>query len=114
MAMLEEVHSLPGMSAKSNFTFGANFRQSKVLFELAPFGFDMVQPKVWQKTVGVKTATKGTKRTSADLKKLVAEVCDRLFPGCDIRTPRGRLIDGRSDALMIAYYCLLKHTGHVK
>jgi len=110
MAMLEEVHSLFGMSAKSNFSFGGAFHKAKLLLELQlNYGFDLVTPKVWQKTVGIPNKKPKEKRTSAQLKKLVEKQCKQLYPGCDIYTPRGKLLDGRSDALMIAHYCMLKY-----
>lgn len=108
-AVLESVHSLPGMSAKSNFTFGGEFYTSKALLELQDFGYDLVQPKDWQKVVGIPAKKKGVKRTSAELKKLVAERATQIYPQAQLYTPRGRLLDGRSDALMIAHYCRLTY-----
>ncbi len=122
MAMLEEVHSLKLVSAKSNFVFGGNFIRVKTLLNLQEFGLDMVQPKEWQKVTGImvpkvpkgeydtkaQIKARATKRAK-DLKLKVAEVCERLYPGCEIRGPQGGLKDGKSDALMIAHYCYLKY-----
>jgi len=106
-AMLEKVHSLMGMSAKSNFTFGGQFFMCVTLLTLQRFGWDYVQPKTWQKTVGIPEKKKGIKRSSAQLKKLVAERCLQIYPNAKIYGPKGGLLDGRSDALMIAHYCRL-------
>lgn len=109
MSMLEDVHSLPVMTAKSNFGFGKNLGIVDTLLQLQSFGMDKVKPKAWQKEVGIKTIPKGTKRTPVQLKNEVAALCERLYPGCEIRGPKGGLKDGRSDALMIAHYCYLKY-----
>jgi len=109
MSMLEDVHSLPVMTAKSNFSFGKNLGIVDTLLRLQSFGLDKVKPKAWQKEVGVKPIPKGTKRTPVQLKNEVAALCESLYPGCDIRGPKGGLKDGRSDALMIAHYCYLKY-----
>jgi len=108
-AILEDVHSLFGMSAKSNFNFGKNLGIVETLLKLQDFPLETetVQPKVWQKSVGVDIPKeiKGPKRSKA-IKARVAELCEKLYPGCKIWGPKGGLMDGRSDALMIAHYCL--------
>jgi len=109
MSMLEDVHSLPVMTAKSNFGFGKNLGIVDTLLRLQTFGLDKVKPKAWQKEVGIKPIPKGTKRTPKQLKDEVAALCEQLYPGCNIRGPKGGLMDGRSDALMIAHYCYLKY-----
>ena len=104
MAMIEDVHSIFGMSAKSNFSFGRNLGTVTTLLTLQSrnFGLDLVQPKIWQKYAGVKKKGK-------EIKKEVAEIAERLYPGCDIRGPEGGLLDGRSDALLIAHFCAHKY-----
>lgn len=122
MSMLEEVHSLKLVSAKSNFIFGKNLGIVETMLKLQDFGLDTVSPKEWQKVVGAtvpkipkgKDDTKATIKARAtkrkkDLKEKVAELCVRLYPGCEIRGPQGGLKDGRSDSLMIAHYCYLKY-----
>lgn len=110
MAMIEDVHSLHGMSAKSNFSFGWNVGMLRTLLDLQSFGHDLVKPKEWQKGVGVSVPQKfkGSVRSKM-LKNAVADMCERLYPGCQIRGPQGGLKDGRSDALMIAHFCRLKY-----
>lgn len=110
MAMIEDVHSLHGMSAKSNFSFGWNVGMLRTLLDLQSFGHDLVKPKEWQKAVGVSVPQKfkGSVRSKM-LKNAVADICERIYPGCQIRGPQGGLKDGRSDALMIAHFCRLKY-----
>ena len=109
ITMIEKVASVFGASAKANFTFGTNVGIANTLLDTLPVGKDFVNAKVWQKFIGVPAKKKGQKRSSAELKKIIAEICERLYPGCDIRGPRGGLLDGRSDALMIAHYCAHKY-----
>lgn len=104
MAMIEDVHSIHGTSAKSNFQFGKNLGIATALLSTCYFGLDTVSPKVWQKFAKVPPKLKG-----AALKKEIAAIAERLYPGCPIRGPQGGLLDGRSDALMIAHYCLHKY-----
>lgn len=103
--MIEDVHSIFGMNAKSNFNFGYNVGRVNTLAEATGFMVDKVQPKKWQKTVGVKSTTK----SGPAMKKEVAEICGRLYPKISVHGPKDGLDDGKSDALMIAHYCYLTH-----
>lgn len=106
---LELVHSLGGMSAKSNFTFGGMFWRAKTILDCLGHPFELVTPKVWQQAVGV--PTKKDRDPDDDLKKIVARMAHKLYPSASLYGPRGGLLDGRSDSLMIAHYLMLKHGG---
>lgn len=103
MAAVEDVHSIFGMSARSNFTFGKNTGILHGLLRGFGYSLDLIQPKVWQKAIGVKTKGK-------DIKKEVASIVTRLYPSCEIYTSRKRLLDGRSDALALAHYLSIKYS----
>ena len=98
---IEDVHSMFGMSAKSNFTFGRNLGSIHAIAEINCFGRppSTVAPKVWQNFIGVTAKGKA-------IKKQVAEIATKLYPAANIHGKRGGLLDGRSDALMIAHYGL--------
>jgi len=100
---LENVHSLYGMSAKSNFGFGRNFGIAFAIAKLAVSDgpVQQVTPKVWQKYIGVTAKGKA-------IKKQVAEIANILYPIANLYGKRGGLLDGRADALMIAHYGLNK------
>ena len=104
MIMIEKVHAIQGTSAGSNFKFGYNVGMINALAEASGIGVDHITPKMWQKKIGV------TKKGPA-IKKEVAQIAERLYPGAQIKGPRGGLLDGRSDALCIAHYNYLKYTG---
>lgn len=109
MIGIESVHSVFGMSAKSNFTFGYNVGGINMLMESTGIGIDHVTPKVWQKGVGI--MAKKPPRKPPELKKAVAGLAARLYPDAPLFGPRGGLLDGRSDSLMIAHYMALKYGG---
>lgn len=95
--IIEDVHSLPKMSAKSNFQFGRAVERVNLLAELVGVRVELIQPKRWQKYVGVK-------QTGPAIKKEVAAIAARLYPDAPLYGPKGGLLDGRSDSLMIAHY----------
>jgi hypothetical protein len=109
---IEDVHSLGGMSAKSNFQFGRNLGLIESLIHTCGCEDDViyVQPKAWQKACGVEFKyTPGmTSEEKAKHRKLTVAADARiLYPEAQIYGPKGGLKDGRSDALMIAHYLRL-------
>ena len=100
---IENIHSLYGMSAKSNFNFGKNLGVVTTISEIISKGDNSkirtVTPKIWQQYIGV---TKKGKH----IKKNVADIAKKLYPDVEIHGKRGGLLDGRSDACMVAYYGL--------
>lgn len=100
--LMEDVHSLFGMSAKSNFQFGWNVGMINTLARLAYAPTFHIQPKEWQKKVGVTAKGKAVKQN-------VAQLCEQLYPQVNIRGKRGGLLDGISDALLIAHCAFLTY-----
>lgn len=97
--MIESVHSLFGMSAKSNFNFGFNLGEITTICSLVT-EIQTVTPKVWQKAVGVTVQGK-------EIKKFVGGLCAEMYPDISVHGPKGGLLDGKSDSLMIAHYNFL-------
>jgi len=104
---IEDVHSIHGTSAKSNFNFGFNVGVLHAIADITQIGFDLIKPKEWQKVVGV--PTQKPKTAPAVRKKAIAAVALRLYPTALLYGPRGGLLDGRADALMIAHYLSIKY-----
>ena len=98
-AWLENVHSLFGMSAKSNFGFGRNLGYAIAISQIGTSGAiaRTVAPKVWQKYIGVTVKGKA-------IKNQVAQIAASIYPSASLHGKLGGLLDGRSDALMLAYY----------
>lgn len=110
LVALEDVHSLPGMSAKSNFAFGGMLWRIRTILDCVPITYELVQPKVWQKVVGA--PTRKFLNGEMDLKAAIADLAQGYYPEATLHGPKGGLLDGRSDALMLAHYLRLKHGGH--
>lgn len=94
---IEDVHAIQGTSAGSNFSFGYNVGVVNTIAIASQVMVDRVTPKKWQKFVGVK-------EKGPAIKKEVAEIALRLYPDAKLFGPKGGLLDGRSDSLMIAHY----------
>ncbi len=113
MAMIEDIHSLFGVSSKANFGLGRELGRMNALLSIQEFGLDLVAPKIWQKAVGVKLPVKkkGAKPVKSNpiIKKEVERLCNQLYPGCNIYGPKGGLWDGRSDSLMLCHYTRCKY-----
>jgi hypothetical protein len=102
MIMIEDVHAIFGSSAKSTFNFGFNVGILHGIIRTLNLPLDLVQPKAWQKHAGV--TAKGKL-----IKNEVKDIGQRIYPGAQVFGPKGGLLDGRSDALLIASYCKFKH-----
>ncbi len=103
LVCIEDVHSIYGANAKSNFGFGRNLGFIEgVLWTTGITAIRYVPPKAWQRAIGV-TGFKESK----DRKKALIQKALELFPGTDfLRTPRCKTPDsGMADALLIAYVC---------
>ena len=103
MVVIEDVHSIFGMSAKSHFGFGKSVGfLNGVIWSLGATSIRLIPPKVWQKAIGV-TGIKESK----DRKQALIDKALELFPGVDLKaTPRCTTPhSGCADALLIAYVC---------
>ena len=96
---IEDVHSFPGMSAKSNFGFGRSAGTVMAIAQIATKGklIKKVTPKIWQSYIGITAKGKAIKHD-------VANKALQIYSNAIIHGKRGGLLDGRSDALMIAHY----------
>lgn len=109
-AVIEDVHSVFGSSAKSNFEFGVNKGMLIGMLTALRMPYSLVPPKTWQSVVwercdkvmdGKKVKTKETSFNCAK----------RIFPNVDMRrTPRCKnLDDGICDSLLMAEYARRKN-----
>lgn len=105
---IEDVHSLYGMSAKSNFKFGYNlgFITALVCCYLPYNSITLVQPKKWQAQVGAPSQKFLGKEMK--LKQAIADIAEALYPNAELYGPKGGLQDGKADALMIAHWLYLQ------
>ena len=97
--LIEEVHSMPGNSARSMFTFGQNYGMLRAMLVACYIPFETVTPTVWQKEFGL-THRKITKTKKKNKHKAKAQ---ELFPLIDPMT------HALADALLIAEYAKRKY-----
>lgn len=107
--VIEDVHSIFGSSAKSNFQFGRICGILRTLAEFTGAEIVLVPPKTWQKRVWVEEdlVVKGKKK---DTKATSLNASLRIFPEVDFRKS-GRATkphDGLVDAALIAYSITIK------
>jgi len=100
---LERQWTWPGEGAVQSFSHGEQY--GLLIGMLTAFGVPYVTPtaQAWQKEFGVKKDGKrSTKGASYDK-------ASALFPKEVFKTERGRILDGRCDAVLIAEYGRRKH-----
>ena len=122
-AVIEDVHSIFGAGAKSNFQFGRALGIIEGIICSLSIPFTKVAPKKWQaemwegvRPVLLPTGKKkkdGSVKTKIDTKATSAIACKRLFPNTDFRPTERSKKDhnGAIDAALIAVYCQRKFNG---
>lgn len=97
-AAIEKVSAMPKQGVTSMFKFGANYGIWKGILAAKGIPFQEVSPQAWQKGIVSKARDKSPSIATAG----------RLFPKAELFGPRGGKKDGRSDALLIAYFCMMQ------
>lgn len=112
MIIMEEVHSIFGTSANSNFSFGHinGFLLGIVVSCLIPY--ILVQPKEWQKDIWInqdKVFKPGKTKKTIDTKSTSLLAAKRLFPNTDFRksSKSEKFHDGLVDAGLIGKWFLM-------
>jgi len=101
---VEKVHAMPQNGVTSMFTFGTSYGRILGILESFDISYQLVQPSVWKKFVGV-TADKKTSISRAQ--KLFPEVS--LLPTKRSRVPN----DGLAEALLLAHYLKCKSLAKI-
>lgn len=96
VAVIENVHSMPGQGVSSSFKFGQGFGGLRMALTAVGIPFDLVSPQKWQKTLGVVPRTRTETKTSH--KNKLKAMAQRQFPQLKITLKT-------ADALLIALYC---------
>lgn len=102
---LELVHSMPRQSVVSMFSMGRGVGIWEGVVASVPAMLTKVDPQRWKRHF-----LAGYKERGGDAGKLAAErEVSRLFPYLVLRTPKGRLLDGRADAVGILMWARGQH-----
>lgn len=98
LLIVEKVHSMPQQSSVSTFTFGTGYGIWLGIIAALRIPSVRVDPRTWKKVC--------LKDVPKDDVAAQAAVAGRLYPGAasQLVTPRGRVLDGRADALFLAHY----------
>ena len=110
---IEQVHAIPGAGATSTFNFGFNYGVvTAVLYSVTRTIFK-ISPRLWQNFIELKVNSKlkGVRRRK-EIKRKVAGICKTFYPDTELYGSRGGLLDGRSDAAMIAHMVYHKYLKH--
>lgn len=97
VAFVEKMQPMP-KGGLANFKLGAYRDALRMAFTGLGVSLIEVPPKEWQWEFGIKNG-KGD-----DTKAQSYLVASRMFPGVELKGPRGAILDGRADALLIAEY----------
>jgi len=98
---LEAQQSMPGQGVSSTFTTGQGFGRLEGLLTGLWISYEVVRPQRWMRAMGIPAG--------ADKAKHV-EVAQSMYPKAGLTGPRGRKLDGRADALLIATWAM-RETG---
>ena len=106
-AVLETVTAMPGQGVVSCLSIGYGFGLYEGILAMQRISHENVHPKRWQKEYRISSA-------AGDTKAQGFQIASRLFPGTILKTPRGKLITGRIDSLLICEYCRRKKCGELE
>lgn len=120
--IIEQVTAMPGQGSVGTLQMGFGNGMYITILSILGISYQIVHPKTWQKSLGIqsdivvpktndcKTDEELEKRRllvadrKKDVKNRVYQFVNRLYPGLELITKRGKLLDGRCDALALAEY----------
>ena len=105
--MLEQAQVMPKQGIKGAFTYGVGYGKIKATLEFLSIPYQEIAPSVWKKEFSLIKKSKA-KKSKAD----AVGVARHLFPWVEFLTERGRLLDGRAEALLLAEYAKRKYNEH--
>lgn len=98
--ILEKAQALPQQSSTAGFNYGMGYGKILSVLEILKIPFEEVRPMKWRKEYSLPTGK------DVDKKGAAAKVAIQLYPELKEKfyTPRGKLLDGRVEALLMADY----------
>ena len=92
---LEKSQAMPDQGGVSNFNYGMGFGILQACAVCNSIPLNLIHPVTWKKAI---MFGQGKEKDAAVYR------AQQLFPGIVFRGPRGGLLDGRAEALLIAEY----------
>lgn len=99
---VENVHAMPDQGVTSMFNMGVGFGILQTIPICLGIPLNFVSPVTWKKKI---MEGQGKRKDAAVYR------AQQLFPNAELVTPRGRKLDGRAEALLIAHYGNLSNTN---
>jgi crossover junction endodeoxyribonuclease RuvC len=93
---IEKVGAMPKQGVSSTFTFGTGYGILLGICGGLGLPLTLVRPTTWM-AKALRDMPRGSKGASVSR-------ATQLYPGVTLKTERGRVLDGRADALLIAWY----------
>lgn len=95
VAGIENVHAMPGQGVSSMFTFGESLGALRAVIVCNGIPIHWVTPQSWKKAFSL----------TSEKKVATAKACNFYPQHTDLLvTPRGRCLDGRAEAILIARF----------
>lgn len=101
---IEVQHAMPGNRPTSTFSIGETYGAIRGILSALRCPYSEVRASVWQRIMLTGVPGEDTKARSL-------RAAATLFPREALFTPRGRALDGRADALLIAEYGRRRELG---
>ena len=98
---IEKAQSMPGQGVVSVFNYGHDYGMIKGMLLARGVPFEEVGPRKWKIAMGV---TCPPKSTNKERKLKATRAAQQLFPDATLVGPKGGLLDGLAEALLIAEY----------
>jgi len=95
VCFIEKAQAMPQQGVVSTFKYGMGYGKILAVLEILKISYQEISSQKWKKYFSL--IKKGKKESVTIAKK--------LFPEIEFETKRGRLLDGRAEALLIAEYC---------
>lgn len=102
---LENVHAMPGQGVTSMFSMGEGLGILQTIPICLQMPLNFISPVTWKRKI---MAGQGKEKDAAVFK------AQQIFPMAVLKTRRGRLLDGRAEALLIAHFGKQESTGSNK
>ena len=97
--IVEKQQAMPKQGLTSTFSIGFGYGQIIAALKVLKFPFYEVRAKEWQSGLGLPTS-----KDKKAHKQAIFRIASQIFPDSEFHGPKGALLDGRSDAAMIADY----------
>jgi hypothetical protein len=92
--ILEAAQVMPKQGIKGAFTYGIGYGKIKACLDILEIPYQEIHPVKWKKEFAL--INKG--------KDASVKVAQQLFPDIEFYTPKGRMLDGRAEAILMALY----------